>query len=251
MSESTEDRVHAATPARQQQARRDGEVAKSFELAAAVQMIGAIAAAFLLLGQVGNWIRVWTADTWSMAGTKLSVESGDFTAQVQAAMFGSTHAMLPMMLLLLLVGIASHWLQTGPMFLSNRVTPDPARLVSGNWKQHVFSLSSLAYVIVGIPKVLIAGIALIASVWFQKNEFFALAHFPVDAMLTKMFALILSVTFHVALALLVTSVADYGLKYISHQRRIRMTDQQLRDELRNQNGDPQIRARRRELSRNS
>jgi flagellar biosynthetic protein FlhB len=68
-------------------------------------------------------------------------------------------------------------------------------------------------------------------------------------MVTKMFSLILTVTFHVALALLVTSVADYWLKFIGHQRRIRMTDQQLRDELRMQNGDPQIHARRRRMNR--
>jgi flagellar biosynthetic protein FlhB len=64
-----------------------------------------------------------------------------------------------------------------------------------------------------------------------------------------LFSLILTVTFHVALALLLASAADYGLKFLGHQRRLRMTDQQLRDELRMQNGDPQTRNRQRQLQR--
>lgn len=249
MSESTGDRVHVATPTRRQQARRDGDVAKSFEFAAAIQMIGAIAAAFLLLGNVGHWMRSWTAETWSKAGTKLSVESADFTDQIQSTMIGSIGVLVPLMVLLLLVAIASHWLQTGPMFLSGRVAPDPSRLASGSWKRHVFSLSSLAFVIVGIPKTLIAATALAASAWFHRNDFFALANYPVDTMVEQMFSLILTVTFHVAFVLLITSAADYWLKFVSHQRRIRMTDQQLRDELRMQNGDPQIHARHRRMNR--
>ncbi len=249
MSDSAEDRIHAATPARQQQARRDGDVAKSLELAAAVQTLGAITAAYLFLGQVGNWIRAWTTETWSSAGSRLSVESGEFTVQIQDAITGSMTVLLPLMLLLFLVGVASHWLQTGPMFLAGRVAPDPARLASGDWRQHVFSLSSLAFVIVGIPKTLIAAVALGTSAWCHRNDFFALANFPVDAMIAKLTSLTLTVTFHVTLAMLVTSAADYWLKYISHQRRIRMTDQQLRDELRMQNGDPQIHARRRRMNR--
>ena len=223
-------------------------MAKSFELAAAFQLLGSIAAAFLLLGHVGNWIRNWTSETWSKAGTNLSVEPGEFTDQIQSAIIGSLGVLFPLMFLLLLTGVASHWIQTGPMFLSGRVAPDPTRLASGSWKRHVFSLSSLAFVMVGIPKTIVAGVTLAASVWIQRNDFFALAHYPVDAMVAKMFLLILTVTFHVAFALLVISAADYWLKYISHQRRIRMTDQQLRDELRMQNGDPQIHARRNQMN---
>ena len=39
MSESEEDQIHVPTPTRREQARRDGDIPKSFELAAALQMI--------------------------------------------------------------------------------------------------------------------------------------------------------------------------------------------------------------------
>jgi flagellar biosynthetic protein FlhB len=247
MSEFSEDQVHAATPARREQARRDGDIPKSFELAAALQMIGALAAAYLLMGQIGHWLKGWTTKTWSEAGSNLSVTPGEVTHQLQSTMNGVLGVLLPMMALLMLIGIASHWLQTGPLFLSSRLSPQASRLGPENWKRQVFSISSLAFLFVGIPKIVIAVIVLGTSAWYQRSDLFLLASYPTDAMVAKMFALILTITFHVALALLITSAADYGLKFAGHQRRIKLTDQQLRDELRMQNGDPQTRSRQRQL----
>lgn len=249
MSEFSDDQIHVATPARRLEARREGDIPKSFELSAALQMIGALAAAYLLLGQVGRWMRSWTIETWTDAGSRLSVDSSDFTEQMQSTISSSFNVLLPIMVVLLLIGVASHWIQTGPLFLSSKISPTPSRLGPGNWKRQVFSLSSLAFLFVGIPKIVIAGFVLFTSVWFHRNEFFMLANYPTDAMVARLFSLILTVTFHVALALLITSAADYWLKFVSHQRRLKMTDQQLRDELRMQNGDPQTRARQRQLRR--
>ena len=196
MSDSADDQIHSATPARREQARRDGDIPKSFELAAALQMIGAIVVAYMLLGQVGNWICTWADETWSVAGTNIAVEAADVTSQAQN-LIGLTLAVLaPMLLLLMAVGICSHWIQTGPIFLTKKVAPDVGRLGPGSWKRKLFSLEGLALLFVGIPKTAIAFVVLGFSTW-------------------------------------------------SH----RMTDQQLRDELRTQNGDPQVRARQRNLRR--
>lgn len=235
MSESG-DQIHHATPARRQQARTDGDIPKSLELAAAVQMIGVLIVAYLLFGHVGHWLRTWTTETWLNAGTQLSVQPEEFTHQLQNTMGAALVVLAPVLGLFLIIGIGSHWLQTGPLFISKRITPDPTRLGPANWKRQVFSFGNLAYLLIGIPKIIIAGVVLAASTWAHRNDFFALANRPMDTMVTEMFHLILVVSIQVALALLVTSVADYAMKWTSHQRRIRMTDQELRDELRMQNG---------------
>lgn len=249
MSDSPEDQIHVPTPTRREQARRDGDIPKSFELAAALQMIGALVAAYILLGSVGRWLRTWTTNTWSEAGAKLTVSPAEFNEQLQTTINSAAGTLLPIMAAMMLIGIASHWLQTGPLFLFKRVAPDISRLGPGHWKQQLFSISSLAHLLVGVPKLVVAITAFFASVWFQRSELVLLANYPVDTMLDKMFLLISSTTFHVALALLATSGIDFWLKLVGHQRRLRMTDQQLRDEMRMQNGDPQTRNRQREMRR--
>lgn len=248
MSESMEDRIHQATPSRRQQARQDGDVVKSHEMAAAVQMLGAIAITYYLLGNVSRWIRNWTTETWTLAPDKLSMSNQDFTEQIQLTILSAITHLAPLLGLLVIVGVISHWIQSGPLLLPGRVSIDPSRLASGTWK-NIFSVSGLFTIVTGVPKTILAGIAGGTSIWVQQDSFFQLASLPIDIMASKMLGLVLSVSLHVAITLLFASTFDFFMKFISHENRLKMTDQQLRDEMRMQNGDPQIHRRRQELSR--
>ena len=247
MSESLEDRIHLATPSRRQQARQDGDVVKSHEMAAAVQMIGAVTITYFLLGNVSQWIRNWTTETWTSASENLSISNQEFTEQIQLAILGALTHLAPLMGLLVIVGIISHWIQSGPLFLTGRVSLDPTRLASGTWK-NIFSISGLFTVITGVPKTILAGIAGGTSIWIQQDSFFQLANLPIELMASKMLSLVLSVALHVAITLLFASTFDFFMKFVNHENRLKMTDQQLRDEIRMQNGDPQIHRRRQEMS---
>ena len=245
MSEFSDDQVHPATPARREQARRDGEFAKSHELAAAIQMLGAIGIAFLLFGQLGNWMQQMTTATWGQTRLQISLTSTEIGHQLSGLIFSSLSVIAPIGLMLIGVGILSHWCQTGPVFVTNKLAPDPNRIAPANWFRRLFSLSTLAFPLVGIPKSILAIVVMCSSCWLNRQSFFILANYPANEMVQRLFELVLTVSAHVAFALLLASIVDYGLKYLSFQKRLQMTDQQLRDELRMQNGNPQINAHRR------
>lgn len=248
MSDSMEDRIHQATPSRRQQARQNGDIVKSHEMAAAVQMLGAIAITYYLLGGVSNWIRNWTAEVWTSAPGNLNMSNQEFTEQIQLTILGAVTHLAPLLCLLVVAGVVSHWIQSGPLLLPGRVSPDPTRLASGAWR-NIFSFSGFFTIITGIPKTILAGIAGGTSIWIQQASFFQLANLPIDLMAAKLLGLVLGVSLHVAITLLFASTLDFFMKFISHENRLKMTDQQLRDEMRMQNGDPQIHRRRQELSR--
>ncbi len=251
MSEYSGDQVHPATPARREQARRDGEFAKSHELAAAVQMTGAVGVAYLFFGQLANWLRQSTTEIWSISDVKTSVSVMEITGQFQKLVFTSLLALAPIVVMLLLAGIASHWCQTGPLFLSRKIAPDVGRLSPTHWVRRLFSVGTLAIPLVGLPKTLLAAIVMMVGCWCYREQFFLLGSLPADQMVRAMFLLTLKICSLVALMLLVASLLDYGTKYLSFQQRIRMSDQQLRDEVRMQNGDPRVSAQRRELQRSN
>ena len=249
MSDSADDQIHEASATRIQQARSEGDIAKSFELAAALQMIGALLVCYLLLSNLGVWIQNWTSQVWSTAGSRISIETTELTSMLRNLTGMTFLALAPLMVLLLVIGVCSHWIQTGPVFLPQKAAPDLERLGPGNWRQKIFSLQGLAFLLVGIPKTVIAFGVLGASSWFHRNQFFELASYPADILVKQLFSLVLTIVLHVALALMFASLSDCWLRYLGHRRRLRMTDQQLRDELRMQNGDPQVRARQREFRR--
>ena len=219
MSEFSGDQVHPATPFRREQAIRDGEVAKSFELSGAIQALAAIAVGFLLLGGLANWIRVWTIETWKNASGNVSFEHVAVTQQLQEAAFSVSALMAPMLLAIFFAGVLAHLSQTGVGFRANRVVPDFGRTGPQRWWRHVFSMNAISLPFVGVPKTVVAVATAGASFWIQKEAFFGLGNWPVDRIGPQMFSLVLSVCFHVAIVLFVLSLADYALQRWSFERR--------------------------------
>ncbi len=242
MSEFSGDQVHPATPARLEQARRDGNLAKSHELAAALQMLGAIVVSYLLFEPLGTWLSQSTIAIWSKKSTLVTVDSAQFSAQMTALIWSSFAVLMPILVLLMLFGIGSHWCQTGPIYLSSKAAPDLHRMSPTHWFSRLFSLRTLAFPLVGLPKAFLAVAVMIFSCWTNRQQFFLLGSFPADQMIHKLYELVLQTCLHVAIALFATSLLDYGIAWLSHQKKLRMTDQELRDELRMQNGDPQVTA---------
>jgi flagellar biosynthetic protein FlhB len=247
MAEDLGDRIHPATPARRQQARRDGESAKSLELVAAIQMLGALAIAYLLFGPLAEWMSVITTNFWSVSDVNINSKTSDLVYEIQAMVLGGLAVVAPIFVLLFLLGIASHWIQTGPLFNGGQLAADVGRLSPARWLASLFTWRSLSFPLLGLPKAMLAMAVMIACCWYSRDQFFSIGALPADAMVIAMFCLVLKTCFSVAFTLFAISLCDFGLKYIGFQRRIRMTDQELRDEMRMQNGDPRIITHRREI----
>jgi len=70
---------------------------------------------------------------------------------------------------------------------------------------------------------------------------------PLDQMGPGIASVLMQITFHVGLVLLASSAVDYWMHYLGFEKRIRMTDQELRDEIRAQDGDPLVNSQRQAL----
>jgi flagellar biosynthetic protein FlhB len=256
MSEtSASDQIHPASPYRREQAIRDGDGARSFELSAAIQALAAIGVGFLFLGGLAQWVGDWTRDTWSNAARNISFEPTAATQQLRDTAFAGSLAMAPILIAMFAAGVLAHMSQCGVRLRTNRVLPELGRIAPQKWWQHVFSMHAISLPFVSLPKTVVAFATAVVNFWMQKEAFFGLGNLPVEQIGREMYSLVLGVCFHVAVVLFALSLVDYGLQRWSFERRIRMTDQQVRDEARMQNGDPQVlhqyRALHRSLGRSS
>ena len=248
MNENTGDRAHPATPIRLEQARRDGDIPRSFELASAVQMLGGLIALLVLLGGVAAAVKTWTRTTWSNASST-SLDPEVITSQLQSSLFSLVTMVTPLLLLILMLSLFSHWCQIGWLFRPQKAAPELGRLSASKWFENTFSFKSLMIPVFGLPKALLAFGMAGFGIWLNRSTIFGLGGLPVEEFVSTLFTLVLTVALQVAAMMLVLSGADYALARWRHERRMRMSDQQLRDELRMQNGDPAINSRRREVHR--
>ena len=247
MSEA-EDRIHAPSPSRLKRAREEGKVARSAELSAALAMLGAITAGYLTLHQVGHWLSSFTTEVWSVSGHRPAVSAAGTIEQLQAIIWATAGVLMPFLALVWFVALFSQWVQTGPVWNSRLLAPSMDRLSPGNWMEKLHPLRLIYELLLAVPKIGVSfGVAAL-SLWSQRGDILGLATMPVDQLPAKISEMVCMTGWHVMGALLVVGLADYVVTWIRYRRNLRMTDQELRDEQRDQQGDTVNRSRQQALN---
>ena len=247
MTQSSGDKSHEASALRRQKARSDGDFPRSFELAVALQVIGFAIAGFLCLSSISNHLSATATEAWQINST--AGLHGESIATAGLERVGNTvWVIAPLLLACWLVVVASHWAQTGPVWLPGKLSADVSRVSPTQWSGQFFSMSTLSYLFVGLPKFFLTITVAVISFWCQREVIFAMPFHSIDQMGQTIASVLMQITFHVGIVLLASSAIDYWMHYLGFEKRIRMTDQELRDEIRSQDGDPLVKAQRKAIS---
>ncbi len=248
MSELSSERIHPASPRRRQTAREEGRVAKSHDLATAVVLLtGLLVLLYFgstmvqVLGDIAR--NQFDGDAWLVADSDLAAQSW------RSIMRAFVRIVAPVLGIVLAVALIGNVGQTGLMILPDRLVPDLSRINPAAGVGRLCSLESVTRVLWALLKVVaILGVA-IWLVWQQRERLLALGTLPPAAVIAGLAEFALWTCLKIAVLLLVLGLADYGLQRWRHERSLRMTPEELREELRNQQGDPSLTNRRRQLQR--
>jgi flagellar biosynthetic protein FlhB len=248
MAETAGDKSFEPTPHRRQEAREKGQVVFSQDLgSAAMLMLGV-----LLVMMLGGGVVTYSAELMRRylgEVPDITASTASWLKQLRGLAVALAGVMLPIFGLLLLGSVLASVLQIGFLFVPDRVTPDVSRLSPLAGLRRIFSLQGTLRLGFGLFKLLVvctvAGIVL----WQRRDQVLAaggldipqLGHFLVD--------ISLSTILWAGLALLLLAILDYAAQRWKHEQDLRMTHQEVREEMRNLQGDPQIIARRRAIQR--
>ncbi len=244
MPADREERTEAPTPRRRNEARQRGQVAKSHDLVVAVILL----AGFVSLELLGS--RIWSALLTMMRigldpTTPWSLDEVlPFTGAAAATVFGK---LMPVLLILLLSAAVALFAQVGPLWTLEPLTPNLDKINPLTGLRRLFSASSLLSVLMNLAKAgAVVGIAVAvlqggaASIVMS----FMLHHAEILRLGAKMafrLGMALSIAF-VILALL-----DLAWQRLRYEKNLRMTKEEVKDELRSMEGDPAIKRRRRQI----
>lgn len=246
------DKTLAPTPRRRQQARDEGRVAQSADLGAAALILGSLAA----LGSAGGELLAFFAGllrshlggehwhTWSQHGTGSEMAASQWQALVPEL----GRLLLPLLGGATLLCLGVHLAQTGLLFRPGRVVPDFERISPISGWQRLWSTDALVNLAFGLVKVVLVAAAAAGSLWQQREELLTLPALDLPTAAGRVWEICLGLALQLALVLLVLAVVDYLLKRWKLERELRMTPEELREEMRQMQGDPQVAARRRQLA---
>lgn len=247
-NETFGERTERATPKRREEARKQGQVPRSTELTHALVLLVGVGA----LAVVGGRMLRGLADLTRVQLAGLSASS--VTAEGVYVLFQRLSmqilmVMLPLVLSLILVGLSSNVLQVGFMLTARPLTPRWSMINPFEGLKRIFSLRSLTELVKSILKVAIIGLIAWVTVKGDLEGLVPLVGADGTLLLSRVGAATVKLGLRVGAALLVLAILDYGYQRWEYERSIRMSRQEVEEEQKQQDGDPQVKARVRQLQR--
>ncbi len=247
MDEENGDKTQDATPHRRQQAREQGQVVQSQDLAQAVILVVGISILLYWSSETANFFATYTRHQFDQAW--LTADGAFISEHINGVLMELGHVVLPMLGLLVLAAVAAHMGQTGFLWLPEKLSFDWSRVSPLSGFGRLFSLSNVVRLGFGSIKILIVSLVAVWSLWGRHKDIVAASSLELPQLATFISDITLWTCLKIGIALLILSLLDYLFQRWKHEKDLRMTNQEVREEMKELQGDPQIIARRRAAQR--
>jgi flagellar biosynthetic protein FlhB len=248
MPKSHDDKTHDASPHRRQQAREKGQVAFSQDLGSAILLVISAGLLMGLGGQVVDFCaRLMTQHLAEVP--RLASDPSVLLVHWTAIMSGLSRVILPILGLVILAGVATNVFQIGFLWVPSRLVPDIHRVNPVQGVQRIFSLSGTVRLGFGIFKVAVIGTVAAVVLWLQSGEILSASGYGLPEFSRFLADIAIRLMLWVGVALAIVALFDFAFQRWKHEQDLRMTHQEVREEMKNLQGDPQIIARRRSVQR--
>ena len=238
-----QERTEKATRKKRAEARQKGQVAQSREISSAMILMTALGFFYF----AGSWL-FWSlseiiAGVYKNIATVRITEVSDASAFSLEVLYQFLALLLPFLLPVAVVGLVANVMQVGFQIHTKSMALKFNKLNPISGMKRFVSLKSMVELGKSIIKILIVGSIAYLLVKSEMQEFSLLIHQEVGQILVFIARLALKVCFFVCLALIVLAVVDYVYQRWQYEQDLKMTKQEVKDELKQTYGDPKVKAR--------
>ncbi len=245
---SDEDKTEEASARKLQQAREEGNVAKSADLPQALSLIGAVAVVAIQGPAICQTLAFDLLPFLAHPEQLLNSMNGDGGVTIfRDLLIKILPPIIMIMGAALVLGVAGNVLQTGLMFTPKKLAPDFSKLNPLQGLQRLFAVDGM----IQFAKTLLKLIITIAIVWATLKDKVAgivnLTGASPVVILPYARELLIGVAMAVCLFLFIGAGADYMLVRFRFMQKMKMSKQEQKDEYKSTEGDPHIKAKLRHL----
>jgi flagellar biosynthetic protein FlhB len=251
VSESAQDKTEDPTAQKLKKARDDGQVARSMELPAAVIVIGSIA----ILMVMGSWLisRLSTVFAKGFVFDRQLIEKPLLLpAHFGEHLLSAFILVMPVILFTLVAAIIASGFTGGYLFSLGAVMPKGSKLNLISGLKRIFGTHALVELGKAILKFVLVATVLWWSLMANMDSLVQIGQMGLEPALDAAGKMILQSGLLVALSLAVIALIDVPWQKHSFTKKMRMTKQEVKDEYKQMEGSPevkaQIRRRQREMA---
>lgn len=249
MAESNFEKTEAATPRRRQEARESGNVARSVDLTAACILLASILLLYWFGFQIFTSMKVTMREmldtSWESNPTRLT----DMTGLVAFAGRVVLETVAPVCLGITAVALLVSVGQVGLIFTTKPLTPSLSKISPLEGAKKLFDARAGMRLLMSLGKILVIAAVALVAIFQDLPRIVLLAELDVLPMFANACELVYVMAIKLAAVLLVLAILDYAFQRWQHNRDLRMTKQEIKEEMKRMDGDPLMKQRRARVAR--
>ena len=242
------ERTEKATPKRRTEARKKGQVAKSREVTSVMVLLGGLLALLSLGSYSYDQLSALMVQCF---GQSASIAITPSTVQVlQNQLLAALGLILaPFLGIVVVVSVVSNYVQVGGFLSWELIKPNPGKVLSLQGLRRIFSLQSLMELLKSIGKIAIVGGMAYYTIKKEIPHLLPLMDQEIDSIARYIFSASLAIFLNTVLVMILLAGLDYIFQRWSHEKALRMSRQEIKDEGKQAEGDPLVKARLRSMQR--
>jgi flagellar biosynthetic protein FlhB len=246
--ERNDDRTEPATPKRREEARERGHVARSQDLSSATVLLAAVTALWFFGRGLSGGIAAAAVGVFERLG-EVDGSQENLLLHFGGAFTAVLLGFLPFLAVVVVAAVGINLAQVGFLFATEAIAPNLERLDPVAGLGRILSFRGLARLAAGLLKVAVIGLVVGWTIAAERPRLAGLGDLAFESVVAVAVELMFTISFRAALALLVLAVLEYGYQRWQYERDLRMSKQEVKEELKRYEGDPRIRERRRAVQR--
>ncbi|MGC4031605.1 MAG: flagellar biosynthesis protein FlhB [Tepidisphaeraceae bacterium] len=248
MAEDDGDKTEAPTPRRRQEARENGQIARSPDLSAASLLLAAVLLLTWFGPNVVQACRIVMEETFHALNGRGDAISDPIRTLTFAA-FRVGLALAPIPLGLMLVAVVVNVAQVGFNLSPDKLAPKIESLNPLNGLGRIFGKGQgVVSLLMNLVKMSLIAIMAYSAVRNRTAEIMGSQTLDYDVIFLLGGRILYDLTIRIAVLLLVLAIIDYAYQRYKITKSLMMTKQEVKDEMKNMDGDPHIKQRRRQIA---
>ncbi len=240
-----QEKTESATPRRLAQAREKGQIAKSQDIIGALLVLGG----FLFFSFQGESViqtlfevssGLYRQKAW------IQVNSDDIYTYLFQTFFIILKSFISFLVFLMIIGIGGSLVQTGWLWLPDRIIPQFSRLSPSSGIKRIFTLEGVIRTILAFGRILLCLAIAFGYLYLKWNALMQMGALSIKEIISFIFYTIINIGLLMGGVLLFFSIFDLLWQHWKLAQDLRMTPEEVKEEMKEVLGDPQIQQRRRQ-----
>jgi len=235
------------TQKRLEQAQEHGDVVKSPEVSAFVLLLGGTFAIMMFGGATAKSLAVAMRIFLEQPDQMAVTTSSDVMALATHVVMTLGTILGPVFATMMAFAVAGHVLQARPSFTLEKIKPNFSKLSLIAGLKRMFGMEGLANLVKGLLKMGVVGLAVWTQVWPERTMLESVMDQSPMGIMGDMSHLLFKVLMAALAALAMIAAADFVLQRYRFMQRNKMSKQEVKEEYRQNEGDPHIKAKIRQI----